>query len=567
MTPFARLKNAFLLFLTICILGGISGVYLHDSNIRLLPVIKTAFASTENLWQGSKEKAQSLTDASMIALNFKQPEMPQFKGLVVDDAMLGNTAKAQEDGVMIERRLRYIRTIEWPQPSKYAQALAGTSRDIYTSANNAIDNTLNNTWKTLSSWHAAITEKTNALFSIPGKIQDYSFNKAAELTNALGQGIYSAYNFVSNFVSSSIQSGIDAVAHVFSTINKGLDNGYTGLKSAALNFHQSSVSGMGKAIHSISSIPQILAQKIEATKDFEFKNILSYEPAAGDEEPFEMAEAAEDPELDNIAKSQEPDLPPEENYKYEPEETTLDIEGVLVPQSSTVISSSRDGQIAKINFDNGDMFQKGDILIEYDCSDVKAELEAAEAEKTLTGKRSSRNNKLFKLDIISDIEDLGFKTEDIKASAQAKIIEHRMEQCYIRAAYDGRVTNRLANEHEFTRTDRVLMEVASLDDLELEFLVPSIWLRWVNVDAPISITVNETAESYDATITRIYGEIDPVSQSIQMSAKLAPYESPLLPGMSGTITLDITRIRDAGIKGFLEQPRYAGQGSSAKAAE
>ena len=83
-------------------------------------------------------------------------------------------------------------------------------------------------------------------------------------------------------------------------------------------------------------------------------------------------------------------------------------------------------------------------------------------------------------------------------------------------------------------------------------MIPSKWLRWVDVGAPLEIIVNETGRSYQAAVTRIYGEVDPVSQSIQIVAKLDPYQDPLLPGMSGVATLDIDAIRAAGISGFLE---------------
>ena len=284
-------------------------------------------------------------------------------------------------------------------------------------------------------------------------------------------------------------------------------------------------------------------------------------PAAGIDQPFELAELANENALfrHGVNKDEEETKSEESqgDYRYDIEEETLDVEGVLVPQKATVISSSKDGKIAAIHFDNGEMFRKDDILVEYECKDLKAELEIAEAEKSYTEKRTMRNQKLLKLDIISDIDHLGIKTEDIKAAGQAKIIASRMEQCYIRAAYDGRVTNRLANPHEYTRSDRVLMEVASLDDLEIEFLLPSRWLRWINVGAPLTLNIAETDENYSAVIKRIYGEVDPVSQSIQISAKLDSYESPLLPGMSGNVHLDITAIREAGIKGFLEEPRYS----------
>lgn len=282
-------------------------------------------------------------------------------------------------------------------------------------------------------------------------------------------------------------------------------------------------------------------------------------PATGDMAPYDQAALDDDNALfrHGVKKKQDENKDSESAYRYAVEDKTLDVEGVLVPQKSTVISSSKDGKIAAIHFDNGEMFRKDDILVEYECKDLKAELEIAEAEKDYTHKRTMRHEKLLNLDIISDIDHLGIKTEDIKAAGQAKIIASRMEQCYIRAAYDGRVTNRLANPHEYTRSDRVLMEVASLDDLEIEFLLPSRWLRWINVGAPLTLSIAETDENYRAIIERIHGEVDPVSQSIQISAKLTPYESPLLPGMSGNVHLDIGAIREAGIKGFLEEPRYS----------
>lgn len=234
------------------------------------------------------------------------------------------------------------------------------------------------------------------------------------------------------------------------------------------------------------------------------------------------------------------------------EETSIDAQAVLVPNASTVISSSRDGRIEKINFDNGDLFRKGDVLVEYGCEDVRAEIEIAKSEEALTNKKSISSAKLFKLDIISDFEKLEIETKDKQAAARVSLFENKLEDCFIRADYDGRVVKRLGNPGEYTRTDRVIMEIASLDYLEAEFLLPSKWLRWVNVGAPVRITVNETESSYDAVITRIYGEIDPVSQSIQMSARLNPYTDPLLPGMSGQIVLDIPSIQEVGIKGFLE---------------
>src|SRR5690606_18918172 len=142
-------------------------------------------------------------------------------------------------------------------------------------------------------------------------------------------------------------------------------------------------------------------------------------------------------------------------------------------------------------------------------------------------------DKLFKLDIISDIDRAGAMVEDQKATVKNALYQARLKDCDIRAEFDGRVTNRLANPGEYTRTDRVLLEVASNETLQAEFLIPSKWLRWINIGAPVSVTIAETERTYTAKITRIHGEVDPVSQSIQIIAALDSYQDPLLPGMSG----------------------------------
>lgn len=238
--------------------------------------------------------------------------------------------------------------------------------------------------------------------------------------------------------------------------------------------------------------------------------------------------------------------------QWTPEQDSVTAEAVLVPRQVTVISSSQAGRIADIFVNHGETFKKGDLLIAYDCTDVEAEAEIARIQKDLTKKKAEGTDKLFKLDIISDIDRLGAQVEDRQASAKARAYDARMEDCRIRARFDGRVTNRLANPGEYTRTDRVLLEVASNDPLRAEFLLPSKWLRWVNIGAPVDITIGETEKTYKAKIAGIHGEVDPVSQSIQMVAELDTYADPLLPGMSGQVRISATSVRDAGIAGYLE---------------
>lgn len=539
-----RLKMTILTILTVGILAPLFAFLLHKSEVvDVLGVERAANLASNVFEEGfeipffNKQALESSENRNVITeVNTQQNDKNKHTSLLTVSKNMLQTALHKSWGA-VKAAGYAISTIIQTAINSVLSFVKDVALKIYNGTASIFLNISNGITATLS----AVYEGLSSVLSSAYNAVASSFSYAYQGVGSLFTG---AFNAIEGAISSVTNIATEIPKTIYSFINEGFRSFNSGVKNA--------VTGVGKTV---SSVPSVVAGAF-AKEDADLENFDPniYEPAAGNEGKIVVAQ--------KVSQADEP-LDEKIDFKYDIEDEILNVEGVLVPQSSTVISSSRDGKIAKINFENGDMFQKGDILIEYVCEDFEAEMEAAKAKKSLTEKRMMRNEKLLKLDIISDIEHLGFKAEDIKASAQARIVEQRMEQCYIRAAYDGRVTNKLANEHEFTRTDRVLMEVASLDDLEVEFLVPSRWLRWVNVDAPIALQVNETDEAYDATIKRIYGEIDPVSQSIQMTAKLDEYSSPLLPGMSGTITIDVARIRDAGVYGFLEQPRYSSKSDTA----
>lgn len=235
-------------------------------------------------------------------------------------------------------------------------------------------------------------------------------------------------------------------------------------------------------------------------------------------------------------------------------EQNLDVDMVLVPQDRMVISSTRDDKIQSIFVRNGDSFEKGDILLEYRCAEIHAEKKAFEEEKELTQAKLRAASDLFNLNMISRSEKLELQVEDTQADARKANIDAKMERCKIRAPFDGRVVERLSHEGEYTRTERVLMEIIAEESLKAEFLLPSIWLRWVNVGSPISIYIEENDTQYQAQISRIHGRIDPASKTIQVVAELENTRDRLIPGMSGKASLDAQKIRASDIPGFLTIP-------------
>ena len=101
---------------------------------------------------------------------------------------------------------------------------------------------------------------------------------------------------------------------------------------------------------------------------------------------------------------------------------------------------------------------------------------------------------------------------------------------FLACAASGRCFVPLSDQEPLGR----LIEIIGSGILEVQLLVSSKWLSWLVKDYPIQILVDETKKSYDATIEYIGANIDPVSQTIDITAKFLENHDSLLPGMSGT---------------------------------
>ncbi len=227
------------------------------------------------------------------------------------------------------------------------------------------------------------------------------------------------------------------------------------------------------------------------------------------------------------------------------------VQAVLSPKRKAVISSVMDGRITRMKLSNGDTFRRGEILVEYDCDLDVARMREAESRQRATQGQLEAYEKLRTQESVSEVELLMARENNEQNKAMVDQVRARLKLCRIYAPFDGRVANKMASQYEFAQAGRVLMDITSREPLKAEFLVPSKWLRWLNVGTPLQIHIGETERGYAAKITAVYGEVDPVSQSVQVAAELEKYHEELLPGMSGQALFDGGIVVQGAKSGFL----------------
>jgi membrane fusion protein, multidrug efflux system len=209
----------------------------------------------------------------------------------------------------------------------------------------------------------------------------------------------------------------------------------------------------------------------------------------------------------------------------------------FVPREYTTLASEIAARIDRIGRRAGEHFQKGEKLVVFDCVTQRAQTAKAKAILAAAEKTYAVNRRLFDMRSLSGLELAVAAAEIDKAKADVAIAEAAQSKCTIDAPFSGVVVEQKARESQYTTPGQPLLEVLDDRALEVDFIVPSIWLRWLKAGYPFSIAVDETGKTFRAHVDRLGGRVDPVSQTIKITGAIDGEAQDLIAGMSGRVLI------------------------------
>jgi RND family efflux transporter MFP subunit len=218
-----------------------------------------------------------------------------------------------------------------------------------------------------------------------------------------------------------------------------------------------------------------------------------------------------------------------------PAMTRHDIRAQLMPRRYTTIAAEIGAKVSNLPVSEGGAFRAGQVLVQFDCSLQRAQLDKAEAELQGAEQTLKSNLRLEQLNSVGQLElDLS-KSASNKAKAEVGANKAVMAKCQVNAPFAGRIAEQKVREQQYVQPGQALLDILDDSVLELEFLVPSIWLRWLKVGGSFEVQIDETRKTYPARFTRIGARVDPVSQSVKVAAAIHGKFPELMAGMSGKV--------------------------------
>jgi len=212
--------------------------------------------------------------------------------------------------------------------------------------------------------------------------------------------------------------------------------------------------------------------------------------------------------------------------------------GTTRANDSVEITARVSNVVTRINFTEGALVEKGDVLIELEASEARANLAAAEAALVEIRTQYERSKELIRNNVISrsvlDQQAAQANAAEARvAAARAVLADHTL-----RAPFDGRVGLRRVSVGTLVTPGTVVTTLDQIREMQLDFAVPESFLATLAPGQPVSAkSVAYPDEVFTGIVDSINTRVDPVTRTVTVRARIANEEARLRPGMFMTVML------------------------------
>lgn len=212
--------------------------------------------------------------------------------------------------------------------------------------------------------------------------------------------------------------------------------------------------------------------------------------------------------------------------------STLSVIGTAAAIQGVTVGADLPGTIDKIHFESGQWVHEGDILVELDTRQERAQLASLEAQRDLANINYDRAQQLVGAGVISR-SDYDNATAQKKATeAQVGDTKAAIARKTIRAPFTGLLGIRQVSLGQYLAAGQAIVSLQSLSPIYVNFgvpqqdtpkVVPGHVLRVTNSDLP--------GMSFVGRITALDSVINEQTRNIQVQAVVTNKENKLRPGM------------------------------------
>jgi len=220
---------------------------------------------------------------------------------------------------------------------------------------------------------------------------------------------------------------------------------------------------------------------------------------------------------------------------WQPDFTSV---GNLDPVQGADISNQLAGNVVAVNFQSGQAVEKGQLLVQLDDSNERAQLDGFKAQEKLAELNAQRAHDIFAKHLISQ-SDVDTADSNLKqAQSNVANTQATIDKKAIRAPFSGDAGIRNVNVGQYLPEGTVIVTLQDLDHMYAAFTLPEQSLPSLAPHQKVAVTVDTYPNrKFDGEINAIDSKVDPNSHTVRVQGLIANPGHLLRAGMFANVTV------------------------------
>jgi membrane fusion protein (multidrug efflux system) len=218
--------------------------------------------------------------------------------------------------------------------------------------------------------------------------------------------------------------------------------------------------------------------------------------------------------------------------KQETWPSTLTVVGTTAPVHGVTVSADLPGTVDTITFDSGKFVHEGEVLVQLDTRQERAQLAAMEAQRDLAKINYDRMQQLVNEGVISRMEYDKSTAEQKQTEANVGEIKATIQRKTIRAPFSGILGIRQVNLGQYMSAGTAIVSLQALNPIYANFNVPQQVMSQMRPGQNVKISTDgASGHEYTGRVNALDSTVDESTRNVQVQATLANPDNKLRPGM------------------------------------
>lgn len=219
--------------------------------------------------------------------------------------------------------------------------------------------------------------------------------------------------------------------------------------------------------------------------------------------------------------------------------------GTILPNEITELHPEISGRVTGIHFSEGAFVKKGTLLVKLFDADLQAQLNKLQVQLKLAESTEKRQAELLAVNGTSQQEKDNATLVVSNIKADMEILKVSISKTEIRAPFDGRIGLRLISPGAYVTPATIITNIASTNQIKLEFPVPEQYIRDLTPGTGVSFTMTGNATTYGAQVMATDNQISSDTRNLKVRALVRNADAAVKPGAYANVLFQVGSNRPA----------------------